>query len=232
MALLINSKRKFREDTTRALIRSYNFFADIRDLRILSGLHTTILMFTLSGVFSLLLTILLTYLQNNILLEKILLSFNSKWFVTSVSFLAWHPLQSFFYLFAFSVGLIFLQTVILKLFSFFLKTRVLTTNIFFTVVWALLPLALMIPFELVLHRLLLAEIGNIFIYVFILIYLMWLVQRILKGVYVIFDIRLATVYFYTFSLFILVCGIVILYFQLSDSTIYYIISAFKQYRFV
>jgi len=232
MALLINSKRKFREDTTRALIRSYNFFADIRDLRILSGLHTTILMFTLSGVFSLLLTILLTYLQNNILLEKILLSFNSEWFLTSVSFLAWHPLQSFFYLFAFSVGLIFIQTAILKLFSLFLKTRVLTTNIFFTVVWALLPLALMLPFELVLHRLLLTEIGNIFIYVFILIYLMWLVQRILKGVYVIFDIRLATVYFYSFTLFILVFGIVIIYFQLSDSTIYYIISSFKQYRFM
>ncbi len=232
MAMLINSKRKFREDASRALLRSYNFFADIRDLRILSGIHTTILMFTLSGMFSLLLTILLTYLKNNILLEKILLSFNCHWLLTTVSYLAWHPLQSFFYLFAFSVGLIFLHTAVIKLFSLFIKIRVLTTSIFFTVVWALLPLALLLPLELVLHRLLLAEVGNIFLYIFIFVYLLWLGQRVLKGVYVIFDIRLSTVYFYAFSLFIVVFGVVILYFQLNDSTIYYLISSFKQYQFL
>ena len=58
IALLINSKRKFREDATRALLRPYNFFADIRDQRILSGFHSNILMFLLAGSNALLITIL------------------------------------------------------------------------------------------------------------------------------------------------------------------------------
>ena len=232
MAMLINSKRKFREAATRALLRSYNFFADIRDLRILSGVHTTLLMFTLSGIFSLLITIILNYLKNNLLLEKILLSFNSEFLLTFVSFLSWHPMQSFIYLFLISVGLIILHTVVIKVFSLFLKTRVLITSIFFTVVWALLPLTLILPLELVLHRLLIAEIGNLYIYIFILLYMIWLNQRILKGVYVIFDIRLSTVYFYAITFFVFVFGTIFVYYQLSDSTLYYILSAVKQYQFL
>ena len=37
MGILVNSGRKFREDASRALLRPYNFYADIRDQRIISG---------------------------------------------------------------------------------------------------------------------------------------------------------------------------------------------------
>ena len=40
MGIMINSGKKFREDSSRALLRPYNFFADVRDQRIISGVHT------------------------------------------------------------------------------------------------------------------------------------------------------------------------------------------------
>jgi len=229
VALLINSKRKFREDATRALVRPYNFFADIRDHRILSGIHSTILMLCLSGSFSLLLTTILTYLQSNILLDKILLSFGWVWLSKTVSYLAWHPVESLLYLFILSVSLFLIHSFVIKAASFFIKTKILFTSVFFTVVWAFLPLALLLPFEIVLHRILEAEIANLYIYGFILLFIFWLIQRMLKGIYVIFDVRAATVYFYSFILFLVVFGGFLLYFQLSESTIYYLINSIKQY---
>jgi len=43
MGILVNSGKKFREDSSRALLRPYNFFADVRDLRMISGVHTGLL---------------------------------------------------------------------------------------------------------------------------------------------------------------------------------------------
>ncbi|MDP2364148.1 MAG: glycoside hydrolase family 2 TIM barrel-domain containing protein, partial [Ignavibacteria bacterium] len=40
MGVLVNSGRKFREDASRALLRPYNFFADVRDQRIISAYHS------------------------------------------------------------------------------------------------------------------------------------------------------------------------------------------------
>ncbi len=230
MALLINSKRKFREDATRALLRPYNFFADIRDLRIFSGIHTFILMFVISATFSLLLSILLFHWKNNLLMEKFILSFNLPGLSKAISYLAWRPMESFLILFGVSALFIFLHVAVIKFGSFFVKTRVLVSNVFYTVVWAFMPLTLLLPLELILHRLLVAQIANLYIFGFIALFLIWLLQRLLKGIYVIFDIRGIIVYTVSFLFFVIVVGGTLIYFQLADSTIYYIINAFKQYQ--
>jgi beta-galactosidase len=230
MALLINSKRKFREDATRALLRPYNFFADIRDLRIFSGIHTIILMLVISATFSLLLSILLFHWKNNLLADKVILAFNCPNLSKAIGYLAWHPRQAFVILFGFSIGLIFLHTAVLKFGSFFVKTRVLVSNVFYTVVWAFMPITLLLPLELILHRLLAAQIANLYIFGFMLLFIFWLLQRMLKGVYVIFDVRGIYVYAVSFLFLIFVVGGIMAYFQLADSTIYYIINAFKQYQ--
>ncbi|NOX17583.1 MAG: hypothetical protein GXO87_04785 [Chlorobi bacterium] len=230
MALLINSKRKFREDATRALLRPYNFFADIRDLRIFSGIHTIILMLVISATFSLLVDILLFHWKNNLLMEKVVLSFNWAGLSKTVSFLAWHPLEAFFILFGVSVLLLFIHVAVIKFGSFFVKTRVIVSNVFYTVVWAFMPLTLLLPLELILHRLLEAQIANLYIFGFIALFLIWLLQRLLKGIYVIFDVRGIVVYTVSVLFFVFAVGGILVYFQLADSTLFYIINAFKQYR--
>ncbi|MDZ7766705.1 MAG: hypothetical protein U5K00_20175 [Melioribacteraceae bacterium] len=231
MALLINSKRKFREDAGRALIRPYNFFADIRDHRLLSGFQTNILMFVLAGSVALLTINILHFLRTNILLEKILLAFGSPKLIDAIIYLAWHPLNGFIILFIASIIVFLLICFLFKVFSFFLKNKVFFSSIYYSVIWALLPLALLLPLELVLYRILIADVINLYVYIFIVIFLLWLIQRMVKGIYVIFDVRSITVHFYSFLFTLLVLGGVLLYFQITNSTFYHITRAIQEYKF-
>ncbi|MBA4318171.1 MAG: hypothetical protein C0412_07205 [Flavobacterium sp.] len=228
MAVLINTKRKFREDCTRALIRPYNFFADIRDHRILSGLHASILMVVLLGALSLLIAIVLYYLKASILFEKIILAFGSRRIASVISYLAWNPLQAFVILFVLLIVKFGIASLLIKAASFFIKTRVSLQNIVFMIIWAMLPIVLLIPLELVLYKVLTMNIGNLYIYLFIAVYMLWILQRILKGIYVIFDVRPLPVYFYSLLFIFLIAGGIIIYYQFSNSAIYFIINAFRQ----
>jgi beta-galactosidase len=229
IAMLINSKRKFREDAQRALIRPYNFYADIRDQRILSGFHSSILMFLLAGSNALLSTILLHYLKNNILLEKSVIAFGSYKFSEIISYFAWHPLYAFVYLYVISILLFLIISFIIHSFSFFVKTRVLFSSVYYTAIWAFLPLTLLLPIEAALYKLLQTNNFNQYIYIFLFIYLIWNIQRLIKGIYVIFDVRPIYVYLVS-TAFIILIGIgIVTYIQYTSLALDYITVAFKQY---
>lgn len=230
MAVIINTKKKFREDCTRALFRPYNFFADIRDQRIISGVQTFILLLVEAGSASLLTTIVLYYMRTNILLEKILLSFGTDKYINTISYLAWHPEQSFIYLFGITIFKILLLTMIIKGASYTIKTRVRTINVFYTVVWAFLPFTILLPVELILYKILTIYSLNSFILVILVLFGLWILQRVIKGIYVIFDVRPLKVYFYSFIVIVLFLGTTALYFHLSSSTFYYITNFIKQYN--
>jgi beta-galactosidase len=229
MAILINSKKKFREDCSRALIRPYNFYADIRDNRILSSVHTFILLLVETGSASLFLVITLFYLRTNVLLEKILLSFGDTCIINSVSYLAWHPEQSLVYIFVGLLLLVGLLTVTIKIVSYSIKTRVESASIFYSIVWALLPFTLLLPVELILYKILAAYGVNIYALVFFLVFWLWILQRIIKGVHVIFDVRPMIVYVYSFLTMFLIIGGILFYYQLTNSTLFYLSNTFKQY---
>ncbi len=232
MGFLFNSKRSFREDATRSLFRPYNFFADIRDHRIRSGLNTVILMLILTGIHALLLTIILYFLRMNILLEKILIAFNSPVLIRFVSFLAWHPVSAYFILWGFSILLFVLLAAIIKLGSLFVKQKVFFTNIYFVVIWAFLPLTILLPLELVLHKILLANAVNIYIYAVLFFFLLWTLKRLFMGIYIIFDVTAQAVYFYGFLFLLLLISAVTIYFQITENTYYYILTAVKEYLLI
>jgi len=229
IALLINSKRKFREDASRALIRPYNFYADIRDQRILSGFHSNILMVLLASSNALLVTILLYYLKNNILIEKFILAFGSPKLSAIVSFLAWNPIKAFGYLFATSVILFLVISFIVHLSSFFVRNRVLYSSVYFTTIWSFLPLALLLPLEAALYKILLTHDFNYIIYGFLGLYLIWNIQRFIKGIYVIFDVRPIFVYLFSFVFLVVLSLGVVSYLQYSSVALDYISLAIKQY---
>ncbi len=229
---LINSKKKLREDATRALLRPYNFFADIRDHRIISGPATIILMLILAGSHSLLIINLLFYFKNNIVFEKILIAFGMPALTSSISYLAWNPTEGFFVFFAISILFFLIISLLISLTSFFIRIKIYFRSIFFTVVWAVLPLALLLPVKMMLYRFL--EIGsfNLYIYIFLLLYLLWITRRVIKGVYVIFDISASMAYLYAFVALVVTLGGMLVYFQIYHSTIYYLIDIFNNTNLV
>ncbi len=232
MGLLFNSKRQFREDATRSLLRPYNFFADIRDHRILSGVHTFILLIVLSGAHGLLITIILYFLRMNILLEKILIAFNSPALNSLISYFAWNPLSAFFILWAVSFLMFPVLAFVIKIASLFVKQKVFFSNIFFVTVWAFLPLTILLPLELVLHKILLANVINIYIYILLAFFLLWTIKRLFMGIYIIFDVTPQAVYFWGVLVIVTLTALFTIYFQATQSTFYYITTALKEYPLI
>ncbi len=230
MGVLVNSGKKFREDSSRALLRPYNFFADVRDLRIISGYHTTILALIVSAVTALTISNLLFYFRENIVFEKIMLSFGSPKIIKIFSYLSWHPTNALLWLTIIFFIFLLILSVVVKISSFFVRNRVFFTSAYFSVVWSFLPFILLIPVGIVLYRLLSADVVNLYIYLGLLLFVGWVFYRLMKGVYVIFDVNAGSVYFYSIIIIlVLLCGFMF-YYQMRNSVLDYLQLTFKQYN--
>ncbi len=230
MGVLVNSGRKFRDDASRALLRPYNFFADVRDQRIISAYHSLFLGAIISLVISLILANLFYYIRNNVLFERIILSFGSQNLIAGISYLAWNPVKALVWLFVISIITIFLLTIVITASSFFVRTKVYLSSVFFTIVWSLLPVVLLIPLGIVLYRLLNAGAGNIYIYIFLILFSLWMLYRLLKGISVIFDVNAGSIYFYGLLTIALIKLIIFIYFEVNNSVFQYLKLALKQFN--
>lgn len=230
MAVLVNSGKKFREDATRALLRPYNFFADVRDQRIISGYQSIFLLLIICFTSSLIASNLLHYFRSDLFIEKLLLAFGSKSLISAVSYLAWNPLNSILWLFILSLSVLILLMLIIKAAAFFVRNKVYVSNVFFVIVWALLPLVLFIPLGIILYRVLNTELINTYIYIFLVLIKLWLLFRLIKGIYVIYDVNPGPVYLYSFLFLLLVFSGFLLYFEINNSIIDNISLVLKQYK--
>ncbi len=230
MGVLVNSGRKFREDASRALLRPYNFFADVRDQRIISAYHSLSLAIIIALVTALIIANLFAYIKNSVLFEKVILSFGSTGLISGISYLAWNPIESLVWLFVLSIIVMILLTIIITASSFFVRTKVYLSSVFFTIVWAMLPIVLLIPIGIVLYRLLNANAGNIYIYIFFILFIIWLLYRLLKGISVIFDVNPGGIYFYGLVSIFALLVIYFLYYEVNNSVMQYLKLALKQFN--
>ena len=229
MGVLVNSGRKFREDASRALVRPYNFYADVRDQRIISGFHSTILAVVISAVLALIIGNLLYYFKMSVEFEKVLISFGSPDLIKAVSYLSWNPLMAILWLTLIFMVFLFVSTLIIKIASFFVRNKVYYSSIYFSTVWSFLPFVLLILVGIILYRLLLTDVANLYIYILLAIFCLWAFYRLMKGIYVIFDVNPSSVYFYSIILVAAVIGIFVVYFELKNSFIGYLLLTLKQY---
>lgn len=227
VGFLVNTGRKFREDSSRALLRPYNFYADIRDLRIMSGIHTTILTLLVSAVMALITSSVLYYFRTEIIFEKILLAFGCESIMEAMSFLTWQPIYALGTLTIFFIVLILVLTVIVKLGSLFVMNRVFTSNAYFAVSWSFLPIVLTIPAAIVLYRILHADLVNLYIFILLIFFGLWVIYRIIKGIYVIYDVRPSTVYLYSLLIIFGFVGAIVFYFQQTSLMVEYILHYIK-----
>lgn len=230
VGVLINSGRKFREDASRALLRPYNFYADVRDQRIMSGFHASVLAVIISTISALLLSNLLFYFRQSVQFEKFLLAFGSRGIIDTVSYLAWNPASALLWLTIGSLAALIIISLIVKAASFFVRNRVYFSGIYYVVVWSFLPLVLLIPVGIILFRILDAEYTNIYVFIGLAVFTLWILYRLMKGIYVIYDVNPGSIYFYSIVFIIVVLGGIIIYYEINSSIISYLALTFKQYR--
>ena len=228
LTIVINSKRKIREDFSRALLKSYNFFADVRDNRIYTGIASLfVLLFSLASA-AILFSILLFYFKDNIFIEKLIISSGLGSLTNSILSLSWNPLSSFIALFILALFKIGIVIIIIKGFSLLVKTKVGIQKVFYVVSWSLLPLTLLLPLELILYKLLESGLANSALFIIIGLWFIWVLFRIIKGVYIIFDTSALRVYSYSFATILGLIVISVLYLHFSNQSVYYIINVIKQ----
>lgn len=232
MGVLVNSGKKFREDASRALLRPYNFFADVRDQRIISAYHSIYLAIVVSLVNALITANVLYYLKTSFFFEKFLLSFGSPAIMSAVSYLSWNPFKAIVWLFTITIIVLIILMLLIKAAASFVKTKVYLSGTFFTVVWSLLPIVLLIPLGIVLYRLLNADVANLYIFISLIIIKLWLIYRLIKGIYVIYDVNPSTVYFYSILFILGMLTIVTVYYELNSSVIENILLTLKQFNII
>jgi hypothetical protein len=230
MGVLVNSGKKFREDASRALLRPYNFFADVRDQRIMSAFHTSFLGVIVAFVSALILGNLLYYFKENVVFERVLLSFGSQTIIKAADYLSWHPFTSIIWLLLAGITFLVILALVIKIASLFVRTRVYMSSIYFTVIWSFLPMVLLIPVGIILYRVLVLDIVNVYIYIVLALVVIWILYRLMKGIYVIFDARPASVYFYSIIVLLVFLIVVLFYFEVENSTIQYLLFTFKQFN--
>jgi beta-galactosidase len=230
MGVLVNSGRKFREDASRALLRPYNFFSDVRDQRIISASHSTLLGLIIAAVVALIISNILFHLKTDLVFEHLLIAFASPLLMKTVNYLAWHPFMSLVWLTLFNIVLFVIIALIIKIASIFINTRVYIISVYFTFIWALLPVVLLIPVGIILYRVLLDSSINIYIYLGLGFVILWILYRLMKGIHVLFDTNPGTIYFYSSLFLIAIIGSILFYFELKHSTLQYLLFTFKQFN--
>ena len=196
--LLINNSRRFRENVFRALLRPYNFYADIRDQRILSTFQTAVLALVIAVTFAVILASLCYFYRMDEAFDFVLSAIiSSDGLKEIVDYVIWRPalaVLTFTGVFFFSLIIV---SSLIRLCSVFVRNRIFFHDAYTIAVWGALPVLLLIPVGMVLYKLLEIPSAGISAFVLMLGVMVWLLYRVLRGTAVIYDVRASRVYAYT-----------------------------------
>jgi len=220
----INRYKRFREYIFRAILRPYNFYADIRDQRIISNMQTFILGFVASLTLGIYLSSLLFYYRSDTISQLLLiLLIPLKGIQEALFIIIWSPELLLLILTVFFMIMVFVLSAIIRLFAFAVRGRIFFRDTLTIVVWAGSPIIVLLPFSIILIRLLVfspAFIGVIMI-IFIFMYI-WILMRILKATSVVFDIIPQKVYLVGLSFVALLHIAVFAFYQYQFSIFSYV----------
>ena len=189
IAYLYHYNRRFNESFKRSLIRSYNFYADLRDVHTVSIPQTFVLAGAVAVTLGVIISGILYRFRSDMLpdylLTTILVSDGLKEKLIGAT---WHPFAG---ILAFSVALLAfypIAALFIRLFSLLVKRRVLWYHAFAVAVWGSLPIVLLSPVAMALFKLLQSDVYVIPAFIVVGFFIVWSFLRILKGVSVIYDV--------------------------------------------
>lgn len=219
---LINGNRRFRESCRRAIMNSYNFFADIRDQFSLPLFHTTITALIISITFSVIFSSLLHHFRTSFVFDYALSHLFSDGFKNIIIEMSWNPMISIGY---FSLLILFwflVLTALIKIFSLMARVKIRWFHSYSIAVWTALPWAFFIPVGMILYRLLESEVYVPWVLGFVVLTSMWVYIRTLKGISVIYHVYTPKMYMIGFAVVMVTIGGLYTYFDYSFSLTSYV----------
>ena len=204
-AAVYNLFRRFRENVVRSFLRPYNFYADVRDQRMLSLFQTSMVGLLGSLTAALLFANLLYFWRMNILVEKVLSQFiHVTWLKQWLNYAAWNPLENTLVLTLILFVLLLLSALFLRLAAWLTRKKVFLFDAFSVSMWSVLPMIILAPFGMVLYRILDLPMLEPVAIVIYFIFHVWIISRFLKGTAIVFDVR--PLYFYAAGFVLIAAG--------------------------
>lgn len=195
LTLVINRSRRFREYLVRSVIRPFNFYADIRDQRILSLVQTVILGIVVAASAGLVLAAVGYYLRSEPTFEYLVhIILPSATMAEIIRYIAWHPSLAVLTVGTAIFTAFLIVAALLRVGSLFVRGRILFRDTFTIVVWAAVPLLALLPVGIALYQVLSTDAASFWIPLIIAASMLWTFLRTLRATSVVFDVPAVIVY--------------------------------------
>jgi hypothetical protein len=218
MAYIYNASRRFRESLNRSVLNSYNFFADVRDQRIVSLGHSTLIGAVISVSVAIVVASILFRFRDNLLLDNILSYLLIGDMPKKVAIaLIWNPLLCI----GAGAGILFagllLLSGIVHFLRVFVRARIFPFHAYTIVMWSTSPLLILVPVGMILYRVM--ENNAYIIPVFVLCggLAFWVYLRLLKGVSIILDVRPAKIFMLGLFAVVAAAGMMYAYYDYTQA---------------
>ncbi|ROL57570.1 hypothetical protein D9V86_12155 [Bacteroidetes/Chlorobi group bacterium ChocPot_Mid] len=209
--LLINRFKRFREYLFRAFFRPYNFYADIRDQRIISTIQTYILGLLVSFSFGVFIASILFYFRSTEGMQFILMFlFPGIGLQDFIYEMIWIPQLFIPFIAIIFFSFIFIISGIIRLSSIFVKAKILFNDSYTIAIWSSAPILILMVFGMIFTR-----IASVYPWLLWLILpvsaaiIVWVNLRIFRAISVVFDIRALKSYFIGLSILIIFIIIIV-----------------------
>lgn len=187
--------RRFNESFKRSLFRSYNFFADLRDVRTVSVFHTLFLTVMISLTLAVLLSALLYHYREDAgadaLLTLLLVWDGVKEEVVRAT---WNPAEGIAKFTGVFLVLSVVLSLLIRIASLFVRSRIHWLHAFTAIVWASVPFVFLSPVGMSLFKILQTPFYAAPTFILLAVFFLWVIVRTLKGISVILDLNPARTY--------------------------------------
>lgn len=196
--LLINSSRRFRENVFRALLRPFNFYSDIRDQRILSTFHTTVLGIVVAVTFALIVASLCYYYRMDEGFDATLSAIiTADWMKVVLNYIIWRPVLAIVVFTFVFFGLLLAVALLIRGCAVLVRNKIFFRDTYVIAIWGALPVLTLIVPAMILYRLLEVSPGTgVAAFSVMVLVVLWMIYRVLRGTAVIYDVRPTKVYGY------------------------------------
>jgi hypothetical protein len=220
---LLNRFRRFREYLFRSLMRPYNFYADIRDQRIISATLTTILAVVISFSLGLFISSIFYYFRSSEIAQNLIMLLIPSNNILEVLYKGiWMPEILVLLISCLIFILIFIIAFLLKIFSFLIRPKIFFSDTFIITVWSATPAILLLPFSIVLVKLMIILPAFSWLFIFSsILFIFWILSRLLRSTSVVFDVASLKAYIFGLSFIFILIIISITIYEIQSSIFAY-----------
>lgn len=226
---MLNRFKRFREYLFRSVLRPYNFYADIRDQRIISSFQTFGLSLIICLTLGLFLSSLIYYFRTSLITQYILsLLIPSEWLRELFFKVVWMPVGLTATISVVAFINFLLIALVIKIVAVVMRGRIYLNDTLKITIWSAVPFILLLPIAIILIRVLMASPSLVSYLIIIAMGVkLWVLARIFRSTIVVFDRPNVQMLLVGLLVAIIVIGFPLAYYQINYSIIDYAVYILK-----